>query len=129
MAMEQHCGLGLIAVITRGLPHLHPLELTLADGIFWAAVSRTTPWYRDLFNGQHIELVFLDEGCELPPIRGLLALSTAPVDRQRLWRLQGDRLDGWCGGEDDPRLVVLKIIPDAESFDEPDDIAIHRKAA
>jgi hypothetical protein len=95
-------GIGMLAVIENGEPRFRPLEFYPIDGEFWAA----SPHNLDHCEGQHVDLLFLNEGFDYALVQGVLRCSHQPGDYQRLQTLAHAYA---------PAAVIIKVIPqDAE---------------
>ena len=112
--MTRHRGMGMLATIEDGRARLRPMEFSLVDGEWWAAASRRDGRYLDACEGQHVDVLLLDADGWDDHLHGVLQSSTEADDRRLLWELQGEQIARWCRGADDPNLVIMKVIPDAE---------------
>ena len=127
--IEQAYGIGVLATIEESGTRLRPLEFSRVDGELWAAISRRAQQHTRARDGQHVEVLFMNEEFDHALVRGVLEWSTDPNDRRRLWEIQQDVLN-WSTGADDPNLVILKIVPDPlEHLVHPNDKHSRRKAA
>lgn len=113
-AMAQPGNIGILAMVEAGEPRVRPMEFVYVDGELWAAASRRSLKLRGLRDGQHVDVLLIDELLTQDRVRGYVHCSTRADDRQRLWALQQCDIAVWCQGEDDPDFIVLKIIPDDE---------------
>jgi general stress protein 26 len=113
--IEQACGIGVLAIIEDGKPCLRPMEFSLVDGELWAAASKLSHQYTGIQDGQHVEVLFMNEDFAHARVRGVLEWSATTEDCQRLWELQLD-MPHWFHGVDDPNLVILKVLPEEVEF-------------
>ncbi|MHB9133091.1 MAG: pyridoxamine 5'-phosphate oxidase family protein [Armatimonadota bacterium] len=119
---QQSLYLAILALIEEGVTRLRPLELSPVNGEFWGATSRQSFHAAAACDGQHVELLLLEEIADHARLRGVLQSSTDRRDCEVLWELQHDSLTRWCAGAHDPDLIVLKIIPepDEEEYGPPE---------
>ena len=68
-------GLGMLATIEQGTPRLRPLEFTQVEGEWWAPASRRMQQTLAQCDGQHVEILFVDDDAHDSRIRGVLACS------------------------------------------------------
>ncbi|HEX2949368.1 MAG TPA: pyridoxamine 5'-phosphate oxidase family protein [Armatimonadota bacterium] len=114
--MKQAHGIGVLATIENGEPRLRPMEFSLVDGELWAATAKHSRKYTDVPDGQHVEVLFMNNEFDHARIRGVLRWSTTPHDRERLWQLQHDDITHWYSGVDDPDLVIMRIVPEEAEY-------------
>lgn len=113
--MRQAHGIGVLATIEEGEPRLRPMEFSLVNGELWAATSKHSHKYREVRDGQHVEVLFMNEEFDHARVRGVLEWSTEADDRRRLWELQRD-ITHWYADVNDPDLVIMKIIPEQAEY-------------
>jgi hypothetical protein len=84
------------------------MEFITVDGELWAASHNNL----DACDGQHVEVLFINEGYDLAQVKGVLRCSHQARDLQRMHAL----LIGAPQGDDQRQdEVLIKIIPrDAE---------------
>lgn len=114
--MKQVHGIGVLATIEGGAPRLRPMEFSLIHGELWAATSKQSRKYSGVPDGQHVEVLFMNEEFDHARVRGVLEWSTEAEDRQQLWEQQQHDISTWYSGVDDPNLVILKIIPEQAEY-------------
>jgi general stress protein 26 len=105
-------GLGILATIEQGTPRLRPLEFTQVEGEWWAPTSRRVQQTLAQCDGQHVEILFVDDNANDSRIRGVLTCSADPNDYQHLCELQPEHAPN--PGTAEPPLVVVKVIPKKE---------------
>lgn len=110
--MAQSGNIGILAMLEPGEQRLRPMEFAHVDGELWTAASRRSTRLRGIRDGQHVEVLLLNDSLEQDRVRGVVHCSTDADDRRRLWQLQQPIVDAWCGSDDDPDMIVVKIIPD-----------------
>ena len=121
-------GIGVLATIEDGTPRLRPMEFSRVHGELWAATSRQSHQYRDTADGQHVEILFLDEEYDQARVRGVLEWSTDAEDCRHLWQVRED-MAHWFTGCDDPNLVILKVIPEQADYKSTRTDEIYRRKA
>ncbi len=105
-------GLGMLATIEEGTPRLRPLEFTQVEGEWWAPTSRRTQQSLAQCDGQHVEILFVDDAANDSRVRGVLECSIDPIDIHHLLEMQREHtveLDTL-----EPNTVVVKVIPEEE---------------
>ncbi|HOF86669.1 MAG TPA: hypothetical protein PLZ36_01020 [Armatimonadota bacterium] len=98
-------GIGMLAVIENGEPRFRPLEFVTVDGELWAA-SRGNLEHCD---GQHVEVLFFNEGYDLAQVQGVLRCSHHAGDLDRLRALCQTTPPYPASTHQDE--MVIKVIP------------------
>lgn len=105
--MQYEEQLGMLATIEDGGQRLRPLAFLEIDGEFWTSVSRRAQTHLREWDGQHVEVLFVNKPLE-DRVHGVLACSDDGNDRRRLAEYRDDPLL-----HDDGDVVILKVIPAA----------------
>ena len=108
-------GLGMLATIEQGTPRLRPLEFTQFEGEWWASAPRSMQHSLALCDGQHVEILLINEEANDSRVRGVLECSGDPADLQHLSELQQSYPSPRLHSVEDANLVVVKVIPEGSS--------------
>lgn len=103
-------GLGFLATIEQGTPRLRPLEFTQVEGEWWAPTSRRMQQTLAQCDGQHVEILFVDNDAHDSRVRGVLACSADPCDFQHLCEVYPDQHLSPSAME--RTQVMVKVIPE-----------------
>jgi hypothetical protein len=104
--MTDIAGIGMLTTIEDGEPRLRPLDFVEIDGQLWAGAHAGL----ERCDGQHVEVLFFNEGYDLAEVHGILRCSHTPDDHRRLH----DRAPHAAGD------CVVKIIPQHAEVLRPD---------
>ncbi len=106
-------GLGMLATIEHGTPRLRPLEFTQVEGEWWAPTSHRMQQTLAQCDGQHVEILFVDDDANDSRIRGVLACSADPHDLEHLCELCPEHT--LIPGSTVTNQAVVKVIPEVSS--------------
>jgi hypothetical protein len=110
--MAQEYGLGLLATIEGGVQHLYPVEVLRIDGEVWAPASSSLGKHLQVYDGQHVEVLLLEDSDEEHRVRGVLSCSRNTDDLSRLkYAIQAVQADP---GSRITAEYLLKIVPDVD---------------
>lgn len=106
-------GIGMLATIEEGAPRLRPLEFTQVEGEWWATTSRRMLQYLAQCDGQHVEILFVEDEAHDSRVHGVLECSVDPEDRRHLRELS-EAQQIWLADANDVNVAIVKVIPESE---------------
>jgi len=99
-------GIGMLAIIENGEPRFRPLEFVSVDGELWAASHANL----DNCDGQHVDVLFFNEGYDLAQVQGVLRCSHQVGDLDRVRALRGEYNPPYPASAHQDEIVI-KVIP------------------